>query len=458
MNRVKITSMMLVLIILLGGITTYLSIPAVTAQRPEDVKKAVALKVYERISNHINGLLTLAEENDISIPENLSIKVDLALELLNNASQVLDEDPNLAIKLSIKASIVFGPVARYIMANLPEEVKFNVRNEALRNAIEVKLRLVDRLYLTIEWMENKSIPVPDEIVSKLDEAKSKLEEAKDLVESGEYDVSEVARMIAEASKLIGQVNAGLYRYSGKIWAVAVCVDQSIKIVIRGAYRLGDALNETINILSEDGDIETAKNRTLIIANATLRFMDFISRAYFKAVAKVGSNNYTDALLQLNSTLAEIYPLLIEAANALEDEDILTAITLLQSALDSLMNTLEEISPIFKDLHMKITKLREVLPQFRDYLRSILGRMVINKLASITIHIGKLEAGLKKAYRLYQNGYISDTQMLSVLDKAETNLNTLLNLLNELPMKPMPLINKINSLLDWIQDVRSEIQG
>jgi len=181
--EIKLLPIALVILILLGGFASYLNTQQIVYASRDNINKiAVAQTIIDKISRRIDYILSLAEKYNIEIPENLTDNIDLAKELLTNASAIVYDEPCKAIKLAIKASIVFAPVARYVASNLPEEVKSDLERRRVEYAVEARLRMVRKLKLVIERLENMSLPVPEAAVNAVDEAEAILSNALEKIE------------------------------------------------------------------------------------------------------------------------------------------------------------------------------------------------------------------------------------------------------------------------------------
>ncbi|HEW94345.1 hypothetical protein DRN87_03560, partial [Candidatus Geothermarchaeota archaeon] len=139
--EIKLLPIALITIILLGGFASYLNTQQIVYASKDNINKiAVAQTIIDKISRRINYILSLAEEYNIEIPENLTDNTETAKELLANASVIVYDEPCKAIKMAIKASIVFAPVARYVASNLPEDVKSDLEKRRVECAVEARLR------------------------------------------------------------------------------------------------------------------------------------------------------------------------------------------------------------------------------------------------------------------------------------------------------------------------------
>ncbi|RLG85876.1 MAG: hypothetical protein DRO39_04505, partial [Thermoprotei archaeon] len=134
----------------------------------QDRKVKAAQLFVGRVREHIRRVLELAERYNITIPGNMSERVELAEQLLENATQALEHGRvREAVRLALRASTVFRPVADYVIHRLPRTARIEAVEQGLRRAIELRRDAVERLNRTIAWLEERGVEVPDGIVSAL---------------------------------------------------------------------------------------------------------------------------------------------------------------------------------------------------------------------------------------------------------------------------------------------------
>ncbi len=443
-------------IILIGLLAPYFASAQVYAGDRDEMRKLVAERVVNIAKGKIYGLLNLAEENGLVIPANLTNRVDEAISILAQAEAAIDTDPNEAIRLSIKATLVFAPVARYILRNLPADVIPEANIIRLMNAINVKLGMVERLNNTVNWLDERGIPYPDEVRTLLDEAYESLIQAKSLLESGEYNTSDVAHLVGEASMKIGLATKTLYRGLHRDWVKVNIIAQAGIRMHTNLKRMVNVLNRTI-IMLDEGAANVTEVVDLLngIADALTRLADIIDRHMGVAPEQ---SNASIAMGIIRDALYDASDLLREAASYLEEGDTDSAIAAIQAAIDIILDAIDEAGQYMSEARIKIIKLREILPQMMDRLRDGIRRMVAARMGGLIFRVGLIEASLHAAYNRYNDGHLSKEALLSLLDRAENILNIMLERLNKMPRPPQVLVQKINNLLAWIQDVRSELSG
>ncbi len=446
----------LLMIIALGLVVPYAASTQVYASNGEEARKLVAQKVVDMVRNRINRILNLANEYGIEIPENLQDNIQQANTLLDEASDKVATSPKEAIRLGIKASLVFAPVARYVVKNLPEDAIPVIINERLEKAIEVKLGLVERLNNTVTWLDERGIPYSEDVKTLLTASYEKLMQAKALLESGDYNTSDVAKLIGEASMKLGLATKTLYQSLHKDWVkVNIIAQAGIQMKIH-LERLIKILNSTIDALgSGEANLTEISQKLRYIAEASAKAADFIDRNIGNMPEE---SNITKAMVVIRDALYDVSGLLNEAAVSLDNNDVNSAISAIQAAIDRIFEAMDQAGDYLKDVRMKVIKLREILPQMMHKLKMGLQNFVINKMSHLVFYVGLIDASLHAAYRKYNNGALSQDAFLNLLDRAENMLRTMLDRLNNTPHPPKLVIQKINSILDWINTVRNEIQS
>ncbi|MCD6489065.1 MAG: hypothetical protein J7K21_07585 [Desulfurococcales archaeon] len=464
MNGVKYTGLIVVAILALSIIGAALPVTSALSSNTYPIssssiehsvsinKTRVAEIIINRVLYKIERVMDLAQAYNIGLPENLSSRVDQAYELINNASVIVDEKPCEAIKLALRAEAVFMPVARYVLANIPVEDREEMRKEALLRSIEAKLDVIDNIRARIEWLENKSIPVIDEVNDLLDDAESKLLEAEYMVEEGNYSVSEVAHLIAEASKDIGRATALLYKFAGRAWAASSMVEHGLKCFAYSLFSVGRAINATLDAIGS-GDNETVSLYINISIERIDKLVLYLNKSIEIIVNRTGETNFTLALEILRDSLLEAREHLVIAQEYLGEGDLLSAEAEAEEAFNVLKNGAEQALPYLRGLYHLLEKIKDYAERAREEIREKWRHIIERKAAQLIMFIGRIDLRLHKAYRLYLRGIITEEQFNNTLNKAQHILEILKNRLEELPRPPEKLIAKIDEILKWINSVR-----
>jgi len=451
MNR--LVGLTLVALIAFSGLLPYIGQGIGLAR--ESIPVDVATRIIGLVEARINMLLSLAEENGVTIPENLVDRVEEAKGLISQAYEIVDDDPREAIKLSIRAAVVFAPVARYIVRNVPVEAFMEVRAPGLIKAIEVRLRAVYRLNETINWLEEHGINVPDDIKEMVVEARELLEDALSMIESGEYDPSQVARMVAEASRLIGIATGRLNRDLRMEWRMATIMVGVTHSIIVKLERIAISINKTIEAIVEDGDLEEVEVGISITLNHTLRLAEFIDRMIESG--RIQDKEVRIALELARDTLIEVAGSLEIALDALDDGDTTIAVSALESALEKLDTLIDELLRYAPEFIGRVKSLRRIMPTLREKFMSSIVDMMKNRVARGMLMIGMVKAGLDRVLEAYEDGRISKDVFLNILEHLEEMLLRMKERLESMPRPPRRLLDAIDGLLSEIAELRSMVE-
>lgn len=452
----RLFTVTLIALILLGGVSVYYSNPTTYVYATEekgDNRAYLAEIIINKVSASINYTLSLAEKYDIEIPENLSKKIDVARDLLFNASSVVDEEPCLAIKLAIKASIVFAPVAKYVYRNLPEDVKMELKESRLECEIKVRLNLVDRLNLLVDKLENMSITVPDRVKDDLATAEDLLNQALDMVKSGNYTVPDVVALMNQANDRIKDAIKVLHGDFKIIWRRASIADISLHLLGKLAFKLEDHINMTIQMIENNETQAAIQHITMMmkVINITLVKLDKFSGCLGNM-----SDEYQNVVNEIKDTLRRVYNLLNEAKESLENEDTISAVSYLKSAISEIENTLNDLKDEFADAHIYLARLRNFVLFVDMRFKSWVKHMAMYKLASLFMKLGHMEHYLKHAYMKYKAGELSAEDFRNILEHSKVVLRNVLEILENLEHPPHKAIQFINNLLQWIEEIEATL--
>ncbi len=463
MYVVKTLSIVIIILILasmFGASISVASSPIYSSSREDEDKYVkvnvtrVAEIIVSRVKNKVYFLLKLAKEQGIEFDENLSLRINKTIKLLAKASDLVDEEPLKAVKIAVLANEIFLPVAKYILSNIPDDVKRDIQRDHLDKIISQRLEVVALLKnRTLRLKSTLEIEALDDIMKLLDEAESILVEARDLLMEGNYSVKDIEKMIVEATKKIEEANRMMYRIAGGLWILASMTEKAIEKTMNCIRLIGRAINATIRSIENN---DTA--RAYEILNATIvktsKLYEYVSRALEIASEKVvGENNFTKALAILRDTLNNTLVHLYKALEYLSEEDSISAETELEKAFEELKTGVETAIPYIKSSYRQLEKLKECSERIRKEIREHWRRVAEKATASILMWLERMDIRLKIAYRLYKNGKISEENFTRILDRAEEVLLKLKDRLLNLPKTPELLIRKIDAILEWIQSVK-----
>lgn len=455
-----IASIIVILIIvsvLVPFINTYSAEASNTSENNGNEERLVdaARKLIEHTSDKIQRLLSLADTYGIAIPNNL-LKMDEVNGLLENASHIVDSNPREAAKISVQAMIVFSPAARYIISNLPEDVVNKGKRRGLSQAIDVKLRMLNNLNNTMEWMKNMSINIPLETETDIGNARTILIEANETLSSGNYNASDIAHMIANASKLIGHAMSQIHRSSAKKWVAASLAESSLKQIGGLTKMMSNTLNKTVESI-ESGDVSEAEHTLSILMNRTGRIIEFLNKSIDISIRKTGeSSGYTVTLTSLYNAFLNASVHMENALEELNYNNTFVAERELEIALSAINNAVNNIGPEVKGLYIHANRLRNAIEGMKKNMNSKMKNIFKHRTEKISMNLHKMEKNLHVSYQLYKRGKLSQEKFIHILNTSEHTLKSLINNLNSLPNPPKHIINEANALLSWIENVKNEI--
>jgi len=421
------------------------------------VRERVAERIISNVENKIEKILSLADEYNISIPENLTVLVDEARKLLDNATSLVEENPCEAIKLALRAAKTFRPVAVYVLSSLPENVREELLASSLERLVEERLNAIDRFEEKLAYLEEYNVTIPEIVYEKISQAREILEQAKEELDSGLYNVSDIMAKIRQADRLLAEATVILYRYFGRIWHTLSLIDAAYHKLIMGTIAVARAINYTVRLV-EENNTTVAVNITSRLIKVVDNIIDYLNRTLVILEEHNRSGNATLLVETLYNTLVEVRSHLDKALSSLEANDTITALDELKQALDKLVATLEENQQLIRGIHHNIDKLKHASKAISESLEKALKKIALRKTAELIVFLARLKARLYWLEKLYENGNITSEEYASALNHAKTILENILDYLEKAPTKPEKIINAIEELIDWINEQLASIQG
>ncbi len=421
-----------------------------------NVRVIVAEKIISNVRRRIENILLLAEQYNITIPENMTSLVEEAEALLNNATSIVEENPCEAVKLALRAARVFRPVAVYILSSLPEDVKEELLKDSLERLVEARVNATESFEEKLAFLEERNVTIPEIVYEKIDQAKELLSQAQVMLENDTYNVSDIIRIIHRVDKLLAEATFILYKYFGKIWHILSLVDAAYHRLILGTLVIAKATNYTVRLV-EENNTSLALNVTMRLVQATDRVIDYLNRTLQLLRQHNASENATRLVETLYNTLIEVREHLDKAQSSLEAGDTITALDELNQALNKLVTTLQENEELIRGLHHNLDKLKQCSRMISEALERALKKIALRKTAELVMFLGRLKARLYWLEKLYENGNITAEEYSDALTHAKTLLENILEHLEKLPTPPEKIINAIQELLDWINEQLASIQ-
>ncbi len=421
-----------------------------------NVRVIVAEKIINNVRKRIENILLLAEQYNITIPENMTSLVEEAEALLNNATSIVEENPGEAIKLALRAARVFRPVAVHILSSLPENVKEELLKDSLERLVEARVNATESFEEKLAFLEERNVTIPEIVYEKIDQAKELLSQAQAMLENDTYNVSDIIRIIHRVDKLLSEATFILYKYFGKIWHILSLVDAAYHRLILGTLAIAKAINYTVRLV-EENNTSLALNVTIRLVQATDKVIDYLNRTLQLLRQRNASENATRLVETLYNTLIEVREHLDKAQSSLEAGDTITALDELNQALNKLVTTLQENEELIRGLHHNIDKLKQCSRTISEALERALKKIALRKTAELVMFLGRLKTRLYWLEKLYENGNITVEEYSNALTHAKTLLENILEHLEKLPTPPERIINAIQELLDWINEQLASIQ-
>lgn len=194
-----------VLLVLLLASSSWLT--ALGGSLSLETRVELLIKTVEAAKVRVDALITLAIQLNVTIPEDVLNDYQMAVNRLEEAKGLLGEenpDYELIIQYLLEALTLFRECYREIYALIYDEQEFQWRTGALMEAIERAWMRINRIK---EILDSVDLEGEDEVYSLLNEAEAKLIQAEEELNDG--NLSEAAKLLGEANKLIGRATAKL---------------------------------------------------------------------------------------------------------------------------------------------------------------------------------------------------------------------------------------------------------
>ncbi len=436
----------IIMLALLGLSITPLAAQMVSAGVDNQVVATNSLLLYiERINLTINRVLTVAVEQNITIPENLTDNVEKAKELIAQAYEEAQAgNVTGALKLATLAMKTFAPVAVYVWKHVPVEAKEEYRKVMLENAIRLRLKELEKLKIMVQRMIEGNVTVPERLMEKLQLVEQILEQARVQLQNGNYE--NATKLVRNATIMLGQVTMYMHRWSHQLMhaissyamlgnmagRIAVYIDRSINLTIQALEN--NRTNEALAMIQKTMTvIESAKNRLT-------RVIDIMKQHNINVTYIEPIENVTQALDTIQEYLAQ-------AKQAIEDGNTTLAVALLIKAREVLGSTIEGI---------RETGLPQIIRKHIHQARKLVSmsdkayqHMLMNAYMNVAKKLDHIMARLQYLHRKYLAGKITAEEFNNELEKTAKELKALKEHLQS--NAPKWLIHKINMILKWIDE-------
>lgn len=414
------------------------------AQKSVRGAELLAAKMYvNRVSLLINRTLEVAEENNITIPDNLTSHIDHARELLQKARDALEEgNASLAVRYATQASQEFMKVSIYVWTHLSTEARQNLEQEKVINAIEARLAALHHLELIVDKLKDAGVNTSrlETIILQVNET---LNNALELARQGNITGAKI--LLAHATKDIGEAMRATLKTSHKSLHAAVATAAAIRRTTGVLHGITMRLNETIQYI-ENGSTDEALTRLYKIEDALTTLTAYLTRVHEVMVERNISEVYVNAVeLLLNATnTSTVY--INDSIASLEANDtnasimyIGMAVDVLSTAIDSLKEAKLPNIVIKQVKELKITTMKA---------RGLIKWNQAKMYAALSMHLDKEKVKLEILLHQYQEGKIPKIKLVREALHTYKELIVLKHSLG--PNAPDWLLKKIDNLQEWIK--------
>jgi len=430
-------------------------------------KRVKAIEVLiNRVECLINRTLTLASQYNVTIPENLGKRLDVAKGLLANASSIAQEKPKKAMWLAIKAGRLVLPVYVYVVRHLPTDVKKEILARRVGAEVNATESAVKRLENVIKWIEDRVGNVPEPVQEKLSEAQKLLDQAKELLANG-TNVKQAMALVIKARHELGTAYVMLRRGAGHAWHVAVAADMALRNVVMGTVKLAIGVNRTLTLIGNNQTSEAiaALTRLHNYANYLLTRVKAMT-LHIKVPANTSPimSNMTKVLQLSEEVLSEINASTAQAMMALKVGDVNTAITVLNTTLVGIKPAITELLKTARWAHGILLHVKIMLEHAGNCMRRWLRKHPVHHVhlpivpSNIVALIKVLENRVRAAKTAYEKGKISCEAYARILKGVDAALHNILKTLNKLPEKvAKPLAEKVQHLIGTVEHELAQLK-
>lgn len=445
-NLVKASALGLIALVVLPALSMMAGADTATTV-PQGAKELAIQKYVKGVGLKIGHVMRLVQEYNITLPEELQDRAERAHELVTQAEQALDAgNYSEAARLATEAAASIGPVAAYVWAHIPVEDREEMLVKYGQMALKARVEAAEKLAEMMRYMEtNLSIELPAELKQRLQEAMDWLIRANQSLAAG--NLSEARFCMAKASIIFGLVTSGLHKYSHHYLDAVAAGAHAAKAVVEVSLRLEVAINKTVELVSA-GNISEALQALDVLVRVSNATAQRVGRMADMLEERGVNATVVEAVRNLASALENVSVKAAEAAQVLsgDEPDTVTAIALLESAREDLVNALQAI----KDLGLP-GRAREVVHNAVEAVRMCdraFENMVAHGMTMMARNLDHTLARLQASYMAYKGGRISEDQYLSILNHTKQVLETLKERLSG--RAPQWLVQKIDYVLNWIE--------
>ena len=442
----RIAAALLVLALLAQPIAVMLQGVGVAEAQPNQGVNAAEAYIM-RVKKFVNRTLTLAEEYNITLPENLSVRVNVTLSMLEQAEANLSVNVTLAVMLATNASITFGPVADYVWSQLPEDVKKELEIRAMEKAIEARMRVLEKIRERIIEIENMTGANLTELLQAVNQTIQILEQAEQALNMS--NTTQARHLIRQATvQLVREVRIATMRAYWSIHRTATINILALHLV-KQLNHLEVAVNRTLEAINTSNE-SIISNLTDILQGLDNRNRMLLERAQRLAeMYPVNDTNDTIAvaLALIVDCLNTTQTYLDQAYNASLEGNLTWVATNLTLTLQTLNATLSQLEQLQLPEHVR-DMVRQGMHQIRKMHR-MEDKVMSHAYSSMSMMLDRKMEKLQRLYEKYQEGKIPAWKYKLILTNEKMQL---IALKESLPATaPQWLIQKIDMIINWINE-------
>lgn len=429
--RTKTLSVALIVLLGLSILPITGALPVVNADGATNVVKGKALAarlMIDRVRTLIERIEALSPEYNVALDENMTNRLDLAKELLENATAIVDEDPDEALRLALNASRLVMPVYVYVIKSLPPGAKDELAARRVTAMIEARERMLANLEIRLGWLENRSVEIPDEVWDALNQAKQYLENAKAIIESG-GNLTEARQMIRQADTEIKRITLTIKENLRHLWRMAVVGDAGIKYLITAVAKLARATNATLTLIEENRTDKAIQVLNSVV-NVSTRIITGIEGIEGKL--NITNDNIT-TILSDTKTIAEIIKeSATEAIAALEAGDTTTAVSIIEDAMDQVKPLLEELIGLARWAHTRLKWIQQAMEHVRERATEHMEHMIRKFAMRMETTVIMMKVSFQKLKNAFHNGRISCETYTNILKHMQDVLSRMKDRAGKMP--------------------------
>jgi len=455
----------IVLAILVAGVVMAIA-PAtvVLAEKPlvnsgsepvaKDGEVEAAQAFVNRIKEHVSRILELAEEYNMTLPGGLGERVQLARQLLENATQLLEQGrAREAVRLALRASLALRPIAENVIRGIPESASTKVAVQGLSRAIELREEVVRRLNRTIEWLEERGLDIPSRIEEAVDNASKLLEVAREELSKG--NISVAARLLSEASRLLGLANAWLSEYTGRLWARIAVAEGAVRRFAAQILVLLRHFNKSIDMLEAN-----ATDDALFVLTASQRILQSLERYLERAKEIVATGEDCDAAATLETMLDAVENAAIYAdagIAALEEDDVVGAVENVKEAYSTLTTALEGVGGKLRAAAIALHGFKRRIGMLKLSLDARIKNLIERRIALFADKMLRdIAMEVRRVLAMVRSGRISRDDAIEKLMRLKQTVEELMKKLRSREEVPMQLKERARILRETIERAIDEL--